>query len=128
LRPLPWLKFSYLSAVVLGAFFLYFSWIFPLHRFIPLSGHRSLETTPGIYLIALFTVVSPVWAFAHFVRLHSSLHRVARDQSRCVLTGSALTAILGLACNLFLPLAHKYSWVWLGPVSSCDPRNKSIIS
>jgi hypothetical protein len=140
-------QFSYLSAIVLGASFLHFAWIFPRHRrisnsvkywlwsvalvvgllsFVPgtvirsidLSGHRSIETAPGVYLIAAFMVVSSLWAFSTFAWHHSSLHRVAREQSRWVLTGSALTASIGLVCNLFLPLLGNYSLVWLGPVST----------
>jgi hypothetical protein len=140
-------QFSYLAAIVLGASFLHFSWIFPLQRkittrskqwlwitafligllsFVPdlvihevyLSGGRSIETAPGIYLIAAFMIVTSLWAFGTFAWHHGSLHRVAREQSRWVLVGSALTAGIGLVCNLFLPLLGNYSLVWLGPVST----------
>jgi hypothetical protein len=140
-------QFSYLSATVLGASFLHFAWVFPLHRRIPsqakcglsvlalalgvfsfipgtvirsihFAENRSIETTSGIYLIAAFMIVTSLWAFGTFAWHHGSLHRVAREQSRWVLVGSALTAGIGLACNLFLPLLGNYSLVWLGPVST----------
>jgi hypothetical protein len=140
-------QFSYLAAAVLGASFLHFAWVFPLYRnvsvvgktflwmtavavsllsFVPgavirsvnLSGSHSLETTTGVYAIAFFMLATTFWAFGTFARHHSSLHRVAREQSRWVLTGSALTAGIGLTCNLFLPLLGHYALVWLGPVST----------
>jgi hypothetical protein len=140
-------QFSYLSAVVLGASFLHFSWVFPLPRevsrgtkqllwssalligllpFVPgmvirsvnLSSNRSIDTTPGVYLIALFMLGSSFWAFGTFLWHHRKQQRSAREQSRYVLAGSALTAIIGLVCNLLLPLLHNYSLVWLGPASS----------
>lgn len=142
---------SYLSAVILGASFLHFSWIFPLRSFeikhkaahyqqllwvvalavgllgfvpnwvigsVSLTGNRSIETHAGIFLIALFMIVTSVWAFGRLVRQHLRLHGVPRAQSLYVLTGSAVTAILGLICNLLLPLLGHYDLVWLGPVSS----------
>jgi hypothetical protein len=140
-------QFSYLSAVVLGASFLHFAWVFPLQRpvsthvkrllwssalligllpFVPgavirtisLSGNRSIDTTPGLYLIALFMLGTSAWAFGTFLKHHSTLRAGAREQSRYVLAGSALTAVTGLVCNLLLPLLHNYSLVWLGPASS----------
>lgn len=140
-------QFSYFAAATLGASFLHFAWVFPLRRNIPvtgkaflwmtaiaigllsflpgvvirsvnLSGSHSLETTIGVYAVAFFMLAATLWAFGTFAWHHSALHRVAREQSRWVLTGSALTASIGLACNLFLPLMGHYTLVWLGPVST----------
>jgi len=139
--------FSYLSAIVLGASFLHFAWIFPrrtavssnakpilwgialpvgLLSFVPglvidavdISGNRAIATTAGVWVIALFMFVTSCWAFGRLLAQHAQLHGVARAQSRYVLTGSALTAVIGLICNLLLPLLGNYSLVWLGPASS----------
>jgi uncharacterized protein YacL len=140
-------QFSYLAAAILGASFLHFAWVFPLRRnisvagkfslwmtaaaigllsFVPgavirsvdLASNHSLETTTGVYAITLFMLITTLWAFGTFAWRHTALHRVAREQSRWVLTGSALTASIGLTCNLFLPLLGHYVLVWLGPVST----------
>jgi hypothetical protein len=139
--------FSYLSAIVLGASFLHFAWIFPrrstislqakmflwflacaigLVGFVPntviraveITSQRAIITGPGLYLIALFMVSSSTWAFGRLLRQHRQLLGVAREQSRYVLAGASLTAIIGLICNLFLPLTGNYALVWLGPASS----------
>lgn len=140
-------QLSYLSAIALAASFLHFAWTFPRRSnindqaklllwtlaigvgslsFIPgavirgidFAGPRSINTNPGIYAIALFMVVTSLWAFATFVGHLVDLNRVVRTQAHYVLTGSALTAVIGLICNLLFPLLHNYSYVWLGPTSS----------
>ncbi|MBV9468256.1 MAG: hypothetical protein JOZ57_03365, partial [Abitibacteriaceae bacterium] len=85
---------------------------------VTVSGNRSITTGGGIYAIALFMVVTSVWAFGRLARQHTLLRDIERAQSRYVLTGSAVTALTGLLCNLLLPLLHNYAWVWLGPTSS----------
>ncbi len=143
--------FSYLSAVLLGASFLHFSWIFPLRSFemqrqaarykavlwiaalllglssfipgwmigsVSISGNRSISTQFGIYGIAFFMFATSAWAFGRLLRQHKQLHGQTRTQSLYVLTGSALTAITGLICNLLLPITGNYALVWVGPTSS----------
>ena len=139
--------FSYLSAVMLGASFLHFAWIFPrrtavsaagksilwgiailvgLLSFVPglviqtvdISGNRSIVTSAGVSAIAVFMLVTSLWAFGSLLRQHTRLRGIARAQSGYVLTGSALTAVIGLICNLLLPLLGNYSLVWLGPTAS----------
>ena len=77
-----------------------------------------IATNSGVYLIALFMLVTSAIAFATFYLKQKRTRGVARDQARYVLTGSALTAAIGLLCNLLLPLGGNYAWVWLGPVGS----------
>jgi hypothetical protein len=142
-----WAQVSYLSAVLLGASILHFSWTFPLYRQIPMrwkatlwitaliisslpfipglivqaikmESIRSIDTNSGIYLIALFLIATIGWGLASFVQRHFTLHRVAREQSRFVLTGLGIAAAIGLICNLALPLRDDYRFVWLGPASS----------
>ncbi len=138
---------SYVSAIVLGASFLHFTWIFPQRGLVPrdykvilwccalmisllafvpnvvirsvdIAGNRAIATNAGIYVIAFFMLTTSVWAFATLWRQHAGLDGVTREQSRYVLTGSALTATIGLVCNLLLPILNNYSYVWLGPTSS----------
>jgi hypothetical protein len=140
-------KVSYLAAILLGASILHFSWTFPLHRrvslqhkavlwtaaaavgllpFVPalvvrsidMSGTRSIVTNNGIYVIAAFLLLTIGSGFALFVQRHFTLHRVAREQSRYVLTGLSLATVIGITCNLVLPLLHNYRLVWLGPAAS----------
>lgn len=142
-----WAQVSYLSAVLLGASILHFSWTFPLYRQVPMrwkaalwitaliisslpfipglivqainmESIRSIDTNPGIYLVALFLIVTIGWGLTSFVERHFILHRVAREQSRYVLTGLGIAAAIGLICNLGLPLRDDYRFVWLGPASS----------
>lgn len=75
-------------------------------------------TNGGVYLIALFMLATLGIAFATFYIKQQRTRGIARAQARYVLTGSALTAVIGLFCNLLLPLSNNYGWVWLGPVSS----------
>lgn len=139
--------FSYLSAIVLGASFLHFSWVFPRRsnitssgkaglwiitalvgtlpflpgvviRAVDITGNRAILTHFGIYAIAAFMIVTSGWAFGNFVRGFRYLHGLARSQTHYVLAGAALTAIIGLICNLLLPLLGNYALVWLGPTSS----------
>lgn len=86
-------------------------------RDIDLSTGRII-TNGGIYFIALFMLLSLGTAFATFYSKQKRTRGLARAQARYVLTGSALTAVIGLFCNLLLPLGGNYGWVWLGPVSS----------
>lgn len=140
-------QWSYLAAVILGASILHFSWIFPLQREVPryakivlwslalfigvlpfiprlviqtvtLDAPRSIQTTPLIYLIAAFLVATIGWAFVIFLKHHPSLRRAAREQSRYVLTGLGMATVLGMVCNLLLPLLDNYRFIWLGPASS----------
>jgi hypothetical protein len=39
-------------------------------------------------------------------------------QTRYVLTSMTVTTVVGLSCNLVLPLFDNYTLVWLGPASS----------
>ena len=78
-----------------------------------------IVTGGGIYLIALFMLGSSGVAFATFYRKQQRTRGSGPVlRARYVLTGSALTAAIGLGCNLLLPLGGNYGWVWLGPVGS----------
>lgn len=79
---------------------------------------RRIETSSGIYLLALFLFATLLGAFALFYRNQRHLRGRRRAQARLVLYGSALTAVFGLFFNLLLPLAGDYRWVWIGPMSS----------
>jgi len=79
---------------------------------------KRIDTTPGVYLVALFLIVTSVYAFALFWHNQVLLRGRKRAQARLVLYGSALTAIFGLFFNLLLPLLGDYRWVGLGPLSS----------
>jgi hypothetical protein len=85
---------------------------------VSISGNRSISTNAGIYGIATFMFVTSAWAFDRLLRQHKQLHSQTRSESLYVLTGSALTASIGLLCNLLLPLTDNYSLVWVGPASS----------
>lgn len=142
-----WAQLSYAAALALGASFLHFSWIFPTRNpfiapqrkwalwfvallvtiasFLPglviqevnLSERRIL-TAPGIWLIAVFMLVTTGLAFSRFWHSQARLHGSAQEQARYVLFGAGLTAVFGLFFNLFLPLFNNYQWVWAGPVCS----------
>jgi signal transduction histidine kinase len=83
---------------------------------------RRILTGSGLHAIALFMLLTSVWAFALFWRSQSRLRgrekERERAQARYVLFGAALTALTGLFFNLLLPLLGNYSLVWLGPVGS----------
>ncbi len=140
-----WAQLSYVAALGTAAAFLHFAWSFPQTGgsvwarrlvwslgaivaalcFVPgaviervdISLQRIL-TAPGVYLVALFMVVTSGCAFALFWRNQRHLRRTPQAQARLVLYGSSLTAVLGLFFNLLLPLLGNYRWVWLGPLSS----------
>lgn len=144
---LVWAQMSYAAALTLGASFLHFSWIFPTRNpfirpcwkwtlwlvalvitivvLVPnviiqevnLSERRIL-TAPGIWLIAIFMLVTSGLAFSRFWHSQSRLHGSAQEQARYVLFGAALTAVFGLFFNLLLPLLNNYQWVWAGPICS----------
>lgn len=138
--------FSSLSAIVLGASFLHFAWIFPRRSAVPSSGkillwscaaviglmafvpgvvieavditRRSIATSWGYNAVASFMLLTTVLAFGQLLRQHDALRGIERAQSRYVLSGAALTAVIGLIFNLFFPLLGNYRYVGIGPIGS----------
>jgi hypothetical protein len=86
-------------------------------RGIDLPAGRIL-TGPGLWMVALFMLVTSTIAFWRLLHSQNRLDGRQRAQARYVLLGSALTAVLGLFFNLFLPLLGNYQFVWLGPLCS----------
>ncbi|BCM94125.1 hypothetical protein IAD21_06028 [Abditibacteriota bacterium] len=140
-----WAQLAYVAALGTGASLLHFAWSFPrssgsrLSRclvwsaaiiisvlaFVPSAiiervdvDERRIITAPGIYLIALFLLLTLGYAFVLFWHNQARLQRRRRAQARLVLYGSSLTTIIGLFFNLALPLLGDYRFVWLGPLSS----------
>lgn len=140
-------QLSYMSGIVIAASFLHFAWIYPqpgrlfshakiilwlaaaltgltpfvsdsVIRSVNLTDHRGIETTMGIYLIAIFMIVTTGCAFLALYRSYAVIHRLAREQLNYVLFGSIVTAICGLGFNLVFPLVGNYGFVWVGPASS----------
>ncbi len=140
-----WAQLSYVAALGTAAAFLHFAWSFPQPGgtlrgrrlvwslgasvaalcFVPGAIIERVDvplqrivTAPGVYLVALFMLVTSGYAFALFFRNQKHLRRKRQAQARLVLYGSSLTALLGLFFNLLLPLLGDYRFVWLGPLSS----------
>jgi signal transduction histidine kinase len=142
-----WAKLSYLSALILTASFLHFSWIYPLSgktapqqkrwlwclalllcllplvpglviETVDLTEGRRIITNAGLYPLALFLFGTLGMALLRFWQNYRRTRGNARAQLRYVLAGAALTITCGLSTNLVLPLLGNYQFVWLGPASS----------
>lgn len=141
-----WAQLAYVGSLATAASFLHFSWLYPRHyivssvvkaaiwlgaaalsalAFVPgfmietvdVSARR-IVTGPGIYLLALFLLLTSASGFLFFLHTQARLRGRARAQARYVLYGSAVAAALGFGFNLLLPLLNNYRWVWLGPLCS----------
>ena len=85
---------------------------------VELEPARRIVTHFGLYPISVFLFVTVLGAMRFLLRSLATNQGKERMQARYVLTGMAVTASLGLFCNLVLPLAGNYALVWLGPASS----------
>lgn len=85
---------------------------------VELEPARRIVTNPGLYPIFAGVALAVLGAIRFLLQSLSATSGKERMQTRYVLTGMAVTAIIGLICNLVLPLLGNYSLVWLGPASS----------
>ena len=85
---------------------------------VELDPARRIVTDNGLYPIAAFVFTTIVGSIRFLLQSLSTTAGKERMQTRYVLTGMTVTALIGLVCNLVLPLLGNYALVWLGPASS----------
>lgn len=95
---------------------------------IELEPTRRILTNFGVYPILGFVLLAVLGAILFLLRSLAVTVGKERMQTRYVLTGMAVTALIGLMCNLALPLFGNYSLVWLGPASSLVFVGSSVYS
>jgi hypothetical protein len=85
---------------------------------VQLEPARRILTNFGVYPILGFVLFAVLGAILFLLRSLAVTVGKERMQTRYVLTGMAVTSVVGLVCNLVLPLFGNYSLVWVGPASS----------
>lgn len=85
---------------------------------IELEPARRIVTNSGLYPIFAGVALAVLGAIRFLLQSLAATAGKERMQTRYVLAGMAVTSIVGLVCNLVLPLLGNYSLVWLGPASS----------
>ncbi|MCC2631990.1 MAG: putative Histidine kinase, partial [Patescibacteria group bacterium] len=80
-----------------------------------ITEDKEIITGDGLYLLTLYLGLTFFLSFSVFIYDFIRSSGRERAQLRLILTGSILATVLGLFCNLLLPLYENYSLVWLGP-------------
>lgn len=136
---LPVALLSYVGAIMTATFFLLFNREFSGYRIIPdspiiavgaifavlslkpgiiatsVTGSREINTTFGIYALALVLATFFVWGLVLLVMFARKSRAALRNQARLMLLGMSVAIIMGVLFNLVLPIEHVYSYVYLGP-------------
>ena len=88
----------------------------------------KIITGPGLYIFGIYFLGTMGWAFYNLIRKYFLTQGIERLQMKYLFLGAILSSSFGSVCNLILPLAGDYRFVWLGPIFTIFLSPRSFTS